>query len=988
MDHSSLLFVLLFSLVVGTKTFSTSRSGNDISDSERTKKLINLLKELRDYAEDEEEDDWHIDGDTSLDDVLFRDEVRDAFNEDQASEILFDGDEYIKGYDALTNFINLEEEWFQEHDTHLGSGYRHSFGTKRNFDTSGGVQLWPNAKVPYTARNFNEQRSKDAIKKAVEIIGKETCVELTERGSTGAVDYLTFDGKESGCASYVGKTGNQQIVAIEEPGCATPDTIIHEVMHALGQQHEQSRSDRAKYITILWKNIAKDNYVNYGKELTDDRVSPYDYFSTLQYSLGNEMKIADARLEFLTSAAKTLSHYDVKEIVKAYKCDGTCGTTTCDNGGFARKTVKASKECSCRCPDGLKGTSCNEREGDADCGEIISLANGQSKTFKAPGYDSGTYSTGKECIWFVKGTGTNARIKVELEELDIVASETTCPHFLSMRYSLVGQPGVNLCNKITSPKTYLKTVSDETNMFLLKFSSSKTAASNTGKKGFKLKVSAYQSGCTLNACKNYIACTDLDNADYKCTCQSGFSGKNCDKVTADAVVTCNFETDIGGKCCMKNDKSITNARWFEQGKGAVGEEQVYAKEGSVFARVIGRTYGSVAILQTKLSFDTGARCLQFTAIVEKAREGIQQSILDVYTLSGSVENKLTSLVETKSNNWQEFKIPISNLQGKQVVFAGTIGDTMLAIDNIIISKTCTGEGASVCANKPCQNGGVCTGSGASFKCQCKSGFGGSICQTVVKPCDAKPCQNNGQCLNKATESSAYTCVCVDGYKGTNCETIDTSCKSGQWKCADGQCIAEEFRCDWRVTHCNDKSDEKGCTDHCLSKPCQNGGQCQSEKFTFTCKCANGFTGKTCAETVTCTSSQFKCSNGEKCIPADYRCDQIEDCTDKSDEYNCGTACNAAIHFKCKNGQCINEAFRCDDVVDCVDNSDEEGCPQRRSNTGKTKPSKYLERTLKENGMSVKSTLGDLLTELRNLKLSESPVREGKTRKKRGIRTVA
>ena len=37
-------------------------------------------------------------------------------------------------------------------------------------------------------------------------------------------------------------------------------------------------------------------------------------------------------------------------------------------------------------------------------------------------------------------------------------------------------------------------------------------------------------------------------------------------------------------------------------------------------------------------------------------------------------------------------------------------------------------------------------------------------------------------------------------------------------------------------------------DPCSSRPCQNGGACtKTSGTTFTCECANGYSGKTCAK---------------------------------------------------------------------------------------------------------------------------------------------
>lgn len=60
--------------------------------------------------------------------------------------------------------------------------------------------------------------------------------------------------------------------------------VIHELMHAIGQMHEQQRSDRDEYIEILYDNVPSDQRHNFDKENTHDR-TPYDVESILQYPL-------------------------------------------------------------------------------------------------------------------------------------------------------------------------------------------------------------------------------------------------------------------------------------------------------------------------------------------------------------------------------------------------------------------------------------------------------------------------------------------------------------------------------------------------------------------------------------------------------------------------------------------------------------------------------------------------------------------------------
>ena len=55
----------------------------------------------------------------------------------------------------------------------------------------------------------------------------------------------------------VGMNPNGKNVIKFGGGCRCTPTIHHEIMHAIGFWHEQSRLDRDEHVTILWDNIAE-----------------------------------------------------------------------------------------------------------------------------------------------------------------------------------------------------------------------------------------------------------------------------------------------------------------------------------------------------------------------------------------------------------------------------------------------------------------------------------------------------------------------------------------------------------------------------------------------------------------------------------------------------------------------------------------------------------------------------------------------------------
>jgi len=69
----------------------------------------------------------------------------------------------------------------------------------------------------------------------------------------------------------------------------------------------------------------------------------------------------------------------------------------------------------------------------------------------------------------------------------------------------------------------------------------------------------------------------------------------------------------------------------------------------------------------------------------------------------------------------------------------------------------------------------------------------------------------------------------------------------------------------------------------------------------------------------CGEPDFICGDGEN-IPAEFVCDNEDDCVDGSDEANCSEP-----NFICGDGGNVPADFVCDSDFDCADGSDEANC---------------------------------------------------------------
>lgn len=142
--------------------------------------------------------------------------------------------------------------------------------------------LWPNRLVPYTIdRNMVEQsRITDAIAYWEEH-SQIRFVERTDDNASQYPNYIRFV-TSTGCASYVGMQGGAQRLFLA-PQCSTGNTI-HEIGHALGLWHEQSRNDRDEYVEVHFENIYRGYEHNfYIQSDNGEDIGLYDYGSIMHY---------------------------------------------------------------------------------------------------------------------------------------------------------------------------------------------------------------------------------------------------------------------------------------------------------------------------------------------------------------------------------------------------------------------------------------------------------------------------------------------------------------------------------------------------------------------------------------------------------------------------------------------------------------------------------------------------------------------------------
>ncbi len=141
---------------------------------------------------------------------------------------------------------------------------------------------WPGGVIPWMIdpADAGNRALIKAVKSALDLLNTNTNL-VFKRATTEDKNWIVFTTKNEGCFSYVGMQGGPQEVNLSR-GCHQELIVSHEILHAIGMEHEQSREDRDNYLTIIWDNI-KENQVHNFSKVPRSNFGEYNLNSIMHY---------------------------------------------------------------------------------------------------------------------------------------------------------------------------------------------------------------------------------------------------------------------------------------------------------------------------------------------------------------------------------------------------------------------------------------------------------------------------------------------------------------------------------------------------------------------------------------------------------------------------------------------------------------------------------------------------------------------------------
>ncbi len=207
----------------------------------------------------------------------------------------------------------------------------------------GTQKRWPD-KIIYYVINDNLP-DKDRITEAITHWTNNTSLIFLQRQDEP--DYIEIVWDQNGCWSYLGMIGGRQEIHIADWG--TTGTVIHEIGHAIGLIHEQSKPNRDDEVIIKWDNIQDGKSHNFSIHTNSVFIEDFDYNSIMLYSSyaftrNNYPTITKNDGSTYTTQRDNLSLNDI-QIVEDMYATTICGQANLTYGGQTYEIVEIGNQC-------------------------------------------------------------------------------------------------------------------------------------------------------------------------------------------------------------------------------------------------------------------------------------------------------------------------------------------------------------------------------------------------------------------------------------------------------------------------------------------------------------------------------------------------------------------------------------------------------------------------------------------------------------------
>lgn len=147
-------------------------------------------------------------------------------------------------------------------------------GTRATFQAN----PWPQGIVYYSFGSNVSETNRNYVYAAMAELESVAGVVFIPRTTQANYVEIINDG---GNWSYIGMIGGRQPLGLYNWNAKY--VVVHELMHALGFWHEQSRPDRDDYVVINWQNIIPGMEDNFDIRQSAATIGAYDFESVMHY---------------------------------------------------------------------------------------------------------------------------------------------------------------------------------------------------------------------------------------------------------------------------------------------------------------------------------------------------------------------------------------------------------------------------------------------------------------------------------------------------------------------------------------------------------------------------------------------------------------------------------------------------------------------------------------------------------------------------------